>query len=535
VGLVDEPTDPARVPALHRQPLMPDLLLTALERNLDQPTVYLGETVLTGRQVRDEISRYVQALESRGLGRGSPVAVLALNRPEVLFNMGAGMLLGCRTTPLHPMGSLDDHAYVLEDAGIETLVYDPQFFGERAAALAERVPGLRNLLALGPGGDGGAVDYVALAASFSPRDLVAPDVAPEDVPGLAYTGGTTGKPKGVMGSYRSGATMTQIQMTEWEWPERPRFLMCTPLSHAGAAFFVPVLLLGGSLVVVPYFDPELVLRTIEEQRITATMLVPTMLYMLMDHPDFQTRDLSSLETVYYGASAMSPTRLREAIQKLGPIFFQYYGQAEGPMTICVLRKDEHDVDDLARLATCGRPVPWVHVRLLDDEGREVPRGEPGEICVRGPLVMQGYWNKPEQTAEALAGGWLHTGDVAREDEQGFYTIVDRKKDMIVTGGFNVFPREIEDVISSHPAVANVAVIGVPDSRWGEAVTAVVVCRPGATVSGDELVELVKDAKGSVQAPKRVDFVDSIPLSPLGKPDKKALRAEYWAGAGRQVN
>jgi fatty-acyl-CoA synthase len=333
--------------------------------------------------------------------------------------------------------------------------------------------------------------------------------------------------------------MTNIQMTEWEWPHEPRFLMCTPLSHAGAAFFVPVLLLGGSLVVVPYFEPGLVLKTIEEGRITATMLVPTMLYMLMDHPDFATRDLSSLETVYYGAAAMSPTRLKEAIERLGSIFFQYYGQAEGPMTICVLRKDEHDTDDMARLATCGRPVPWVHVKLLDDDLDEVPRGEPGEICVRGPLVMQGYWNKPTQTAEALAGGWLHTGDIAREDEHGFYTIVDRKKDMIVTGGFNVFPREVEDVISSHPAVANVAVIGVPDDRWGEAVKAVVVLRPDASVDGsavaDELVDLVKAAKGSIQAPKSVDFADEIPLSPLGKPDKKALRQLYWTGTDRQVN
>lgn len=513
--------------AHHRGVYLPDLLVTALSRNPDAPALHLGDEVLTARRVAEEISRYVQALEATGLGQGSPVAVLALNRPEVLFNMGAGMLVGCRTTPLHPLGSLDDHAYVLEDAGVETLVYDPEFFGERAAALAERVPGLKNLLAFGPGGrDHGAEDYIALASTFEPRPLVAPEVDGEDVPGLAYTGGTTGTPKGVMGSYRSGAAMTQIQLSDWEWPHEPRFLMCTPLSHAGAAFFIPVLLLGGSLVVVPYFEPGLVLKTIEEQRITATMLVPTMLYMLMDHPDWATRDLSSLETVYYGAAAMSPTRLAEAIERLGPIFFQFYGQAECPMTICVLRRDEHDVGRPDRLASCGRPVPWVQVKLLDDDGREVPRGEPGEICVRGPLVMQGYWNKPEQTAEALEGGWLHTGDIAREDAAGYLTIVDRKKDMIVTGGFNVFPREIEDVVSAHPSVAAVAVIGVPDDRWGEAVKAVVVPRPGAQVDPDELVDLVKQAKGSVQAPKSVDIVDEIPVSPLGKADKKALRARY---------
>jgi fatty-acyl-CoA synthase len=520
-------------PDLHRGVHLPDLLVTALRRNPGKPAVYLGDQVLTAAQVADEISRYVQALESKGLGRGSPAAVLALNRPEVLFNMGASMLVGCRTTPLHPLGSLDDHAYVLEDAGVETLVFDPEFFGERAADLATRVPGLKNLLALGPGEVGD--DYIALASTFEPRPLEAPRADGTDIPGLAYTGGTTGKPKGVMGSYRSGAAMSQIMLTEWEWPREPRFLMCTPLSHAGAAFFIPVLLLGGSLVVVPYFEPGLVLETIERERITATMVVPTMLYMLMDHPDFASRDLSSLETVYYGAAAMSPTRLAEAIDKLGPIFFQYYGQAEAPMTVCVLRKDEHDVTRPERLATCGRPVPWVHVALLDDSGNEVPRGEAGEICVRGPLVMQGYWNKPEQSAEALAGGWLHTGDIAREDDEGYYTIVDRKKDMIVSGGFNVFPREVEDVISSHPSVAAVAVIGVPDDRWGEAVKAVVVPRPGSEVVADDLIDLVKEAKGSVHAPKSVDVAESIPLSPLGKPDKKALRAQYWHDADRMVN
>jgi fatty-acyl-CoA synthase len=520
-------------PDLHRGVHLPDLLVTALYRYPDKPAVYLGDQVLTAAEVADEISRYVQALESKGLGRGSPAAVLALNRPEVLFNMGASMLVGSRTTPLHPLGSLDDHAYVLEDAGVETLVFDPQFFGERAAELATRVPGLKNLLALGPSDVGD--DYIALASTFEPRPLAAPRADGTDIPGLAYTGGTTGKPKGVMGSYRSGAAMSQIMLTEWEWPREPRFLMCTPLSHAGAAFFIPVLLLGGSLVVVPYFEPGLVLETIERERITATMVVPTMLYMLMDHPDFATRDLSSLETVYYGAAAMSPTRLAEAIDKLGPIFFQYYGQAEAPMTVCVLRKDEHDVTRPERLATCGRPVPWVHVALLDDSGNEVPRGEAGEICVRGPLVMQGYWNKPEQTAEALAGGWLHTGDIAREDDEGYYTIVDRKKDMIVSGGFNVFPREVEDVISSHPSVAAVAVIGVPDDRWGEAVKAVVVPRPGAEIVADELIDLVKEAKGSVHAPKSVDVAESIPLSPLGKPDKKALRGQYWHDADRMVN
>jgi fatty-acyl-CoA synthase len=518
---------------LHKPAFMPNLLVAALARHADKPAVYLGDDVLTASQVAAQMSKYVQAFASLGIGEHHPIAMLSKNRPEVLFTMGANMLTPCRSTSLHPMGSADDQVYVLEDAEIETLVFDPTAFEERAAELKERVPGLKTLLSLGPSEAG--VDLIALAETFDPKPLVAPDVDGDDVSGFTYTGGTTGASKGVMQTYRSGATLTQIQLAEWEWPEETRFLIATPLSHAGAAFFIPTLLRGGSIVVLPGFDPTAVLETIQKYKITATMLVPTMLYILMDHPKIDDYDLSSLETVYYGASAISPTRLKEAIEKFGPIFFQFFGQSECGMTISVLRKGEHDINNLDRLATCGRPVPWLNVKLLDDDLNEVPDGEPGEICVRGPLVMAGYWKKPDQTAEALAGGWLHTGDIAKKDAQGFLTIVDRKKDMIVSGGFNVFPREIEDVIGTHPAVAQVAVIGVPDEKWGEAVKAVVVLRPDQTVAEEDLYELVKERKGATHAPKSVDFVDAIPLSALGKPDKKALRAQYWGDGARMVN
>jgi fatty-acyl-CoA synthase len=521
------------VSELHHAQYMPNLLVAALERHADKPAVYLGDEVLTASEMAAEMSRYVQAFASLGIGERHPIAMLSKNRPEVLFTMGANMLTAVRSTALHPMGSLEDQAYVLEDAGVETLVFDPSAFDQRAAELRDAVPGLKNLLSLGPSEVG--TDLIALAKTFDAQPLLAPVVDPEEVTGLTYTGGTTGKSKGVMQTYRSGATLTQIQLAEWEWPEDTRFLIATPLSHAGAAFFIPTLLRGGCIVVLPGFDPTGVLEAIQKYRITATMLVPTMLYILMDHPKLDDYDLSSLETVYYGAAAMSPTRLKEAIERFGSIFFQFFGQSECGMTISVLKKDEHDTTDLARLATCGRAVPWLNVKLLDDDLNEVPDGEPGEICVRGPLVMKGYWNKPEQTEEALKGGWLHTGDIAKKDPQGFLTIVDRKKDMIVSGGFNVFPREIEDVIGTHPAVAQVAVIGVPDEKWGEAVKAVVVLRPDQSVSEQELADLVKDKKGAVHAPKSVDFVDAIPLSALGKPDKKVLRAQYWQGSDRLVN
>jgi fatty-acyl-CoA synthase len=521
--------------ALHQAPLMPHLLVEGLNRYNDEPCLFLGDKVASYREVREQTSQLVQALQSRGLGVGSRIAIISANRPEVLSNIAAMQLNGCIGTPLHPLGAVDDHAYVLEAAEIDTLVFDPTVFQEVAAALRERVPGLKNLLAFGPTEVG--EDYLALAAGFEPQALVAPEIAPEDVASVNFTGGTTGKPKGVMSPHRVSAYMTQIQMAEWEFPDELRMLIATPLSHAAAAFFIPVLQRGGAFYVMQGFSPDDFFDMVREHKITCTMLVPVMLYFLLDSPRATDGSMDSMETIFYGASPMSPARLQEGLEKWGQIFYQFFGQSECPMVIANMRKQEHDLSRPERLASCGRPSPWVHVALLDKECNPVPRGEPGEICVRGPLVMKGYKDMPEQTAEAFEGGWLHTGDVGRLDEDGFLYIVDRTKDMIVTGGFNVFPREVEDVMATHEAVGQVVVIGVPDDQWGEAVKAVVVLKPGFEAS-DELTAsmqaLVKEAKGSVQSPKSIDFVDAIPLTPVGKPDKKAVRAQYWEGSDRGV-
>src|SRR6478609_5592877 len=379
-------------------------MVAALKRHREKPVMFLGDTTLTGGEVAERISQYIQAFEALDAGRNTPGALLALNRPEVLFILGAGQTQGYRRTSLHPLGSLDDHAYVLNDAGITTLVIDPvPMFVERALGLLEKVPGLTQVLTIGPVPEalaGVAVDLNAEAAKYSPKPLVAADLRPDHIGGMAYTGGTTGKPKGVIGTVQSITTMTTIQLAEWEWPERPKFLMCTPLSHAGAAFFVPTIVKGGEMVVLSKFDPAEVLRVIEEQKITATMLVPSMIYALMDHPDSHTRDLSSLETVYYGASAMNPVRLAEAIRRFGPIFAQYYGQSEAPMVITYLSKKDHDEK---RLTSCGRPTLFARVALLGDDGQPVPQGEVGEICVAGPLLSGGYWNLPEATADTFKG------------------------------------------------------------------------------------------------------------------------------------
>ena len=359
-------------------------MVAALKRHREKPVMFLGDTTLTGGQVAERISQYVQAFESLEAGQGVHAALLALNRPEVLFILGAGQTQGYRRTSLHPLGSLDDHAYVLNDAGITTLIIDPvPMFVERALGLLEKVPGLTQVLTIGPVPDGLAhvgKDLAAAAEGFAPQPLEAVVLPPDHIVSITYTGGTTGKPKGVIGTAQAMSTMTQIQLSEWEWPDSPRFLMCTPLSHAGAAFFAPTVIKGGSLYVLPRFDPAEVLRTIEEQKITATMLVPSMLYALMDHPDSKTRDLSSLETVYYGASAINPVRLAEAIERFGPIFAQYYGQSEAPMVISYLGKGDHDK---ARLAVL-RPAVGLPADGAARRGRQAGarRGAGGDLRVR---------------------------------------------------------------------------------------------------------------------------------------------------------
>lgn len=525
----------AMISPLHEQPLLPHLIVRCLDTHGDAPCIYLGGRIATYADVRARTSQMLQAQRQRGVHQGTRLAVLSKNRPEVLTNLTASLVNGCILTPLHPMGSLADHAYVIGDAEIECLVFDANHFTDRAADLRSQYP---HLILLGFGPNDLGDDYLALADQFEPASLEAPDVHPEDLCTVVYTGGTTGRPKGVLMTQRVWQAMTWIQMAEWEFPDELRIAIATPLSHAAMSLVAPVLVSGGAFFVMESFDPDGFFDLVEQHRITATLIVPVMLYALQGHLRYESADMSSMETIFYGASPMSPAKLSQAIEHWGPIFFQFFGQTEAPMVIAHLKKGEHDLAHPERLASCGRPVPWMHVALLDSLSRPVGPGESGEICTRGPLVMNGYKDLPDETAEALAGDWLHTGDVGRFDDDGYLYIVDRTKDMVITGGFNVFPREVEDVISAHPAVRMVMVIGVPDDKWGEAVKAVVVLQVGhqpCDALTAELQRLVKEQKGSQQSPKSVDYVDALPLTPVGKPDKKAVRAWYWGGTDRAVS
>jgi fatty-acyl-CoA synthase len=515
---------------IHDAPTSVTLALRALRRHPERIAFQWDGGALSYAGALDLIGRQQAALLAAGARRGDCMALLSANRAEVWCAGVAAQGLGMAVTWLHPMGSLNDHLDQIADAGACVLVVDVPGYRDRGGELATRASGLRTTLTLGPADFGQDLLAAAAAAgSAAPRDLAGLD----DLAILNYTGGTTGKSKGAQRRHRTTVGAVTSILADFEFPHDPHFLAVAPITHVAGSKVLPTLLAGGTVHLMRGFDPDRVLSTIAAQRINMTLFVPTMIYVLLDHPALDRTDLSSLELLLYGASPMSPTRLVEGLTRIGPVFSQLYGQTEC-YPISVLRRADHDAARPELFASCGSPVASTQVRLLDADLQDVAPGEPGEICVRSPYVMDAYWKRPDLTAEALRGGWLHTGDVARMDERGYLYIVDRTKDLIVTGGFNVYPREVEDALTTHADVAMAAVIGVPDPKWGEAVTAMVVLKTGATVDADTLIARVKALKGAQQAPKQIEFVDALPLTAVGKVDKKALRAKFWAGQQRMV-
>jgi fatty-acyl-CoA synthase len=517
---------------LHSGGTVGSLVVGAVARFGDLPAIADGQIRWTYRQFGDAVGRFISLFRAVGLQKGQAVSILSGNRAESWAAISAAMVMGLRYTPLHPMAAEDDHAFIIEDAEIDALIVEAGKFAPRGLAIRARVPGLKHLLSFG------AVDGARDLLAELPGAVSAPLVdesSTEAIAWLAYTGGTTGRSKGVMIPHRSLITMTLVLYADWDWPAEIRFLAATPISHAAGVTLYPILMRGGFVRLVQGFEAEAYCQVIEQEKITAVFLVPTLVYALIDAPMVRARfDLSSLDMIIYGAAPMSPDRLREGIRIFGNVFVQLYGQTEAPQCVTTMRKIDHDDTRPGRLGSCGRPNPLVDIKLFDAEMREVAAGEAGEICVRGTLVMDGYWKRPEATAEAFRGGWLHTGDVAVKDAEGYFHIVDRTKDMIISGGFNIYPREVEDALMAHHAVASAAVIGIPDDKWGEAVKAFVVLKPGTNNNAAELQAHVKDKRGAPWSPKSIDFIDAIPVTGLGKIDRKALRAPYWEGRSRGV-
>lgn len=497
----------------------------------DRPAVHFGDASMTFGDVGASASRLAHALlEDVGLRPGDRIALLYGNSLNGFPFEFACIRAGLQRTPLNPRLSGREHSEMLERARIGVLVYGAGH-ADRARELAEGRPGLK-LFGLGDSELG--PDLLDLARR---HPGAAPTVAaePDDVVINLFTSGTTGALKAVSHTHASYSAIARNVLANLIDPGPEGVMLhAAPLIHASGTFVLPFWMRGAASAVLPGFEPGAYFEAIAKWRPTALNLVPTMIAMLLDRPEAATADLSSVDTILYGASPMPRPVIEKGLKLWGPRFIQYYGQTEAPLAICALQKADHIGPGAeARWGACGRPATDCEIRLIDEAGRDVAEGEPGEVALRAPFRMKGYLEAPELNAESLLpGGWLRTRDIGRFDEDGYLHLVDRTSDMIVTGGYNVYPREVEDVLAAHPAVREVAVVGLPDDRWGEAVTAFVAARDPVTEAA--LIAFARERLADYKSPKSVRFVDEIPKSAVGKPLRRALRDPFWEGRDRRV-
>jgi acyl-CoA synthetase (AMP-forming)/AMP-acid ligase II len=512
-------------------------LKRALQLKGDKTATIFGERQRTWSELNERVARLAGALHRLGVRPGERVAILALNSDRYLETYFTVSWSGGVIVPMNIRWAVPEHVYSLNDSGAIVLIVDDAF-AKLTPQLQAGAPGVQCVVFAGEGATPpGMLAYEEVMAAAEPvEDALAGN---DDLAGIFYTGGTTGFPKGVMLSHQAIYANGLASLHESGFTNESSYLHAAPMFHlADYAGSIATSVAGATHVFIPAFDPEQTIAAIARHRVTNVVLVPSMIGALMLHPAMEHADLSSLQCISYGASPISETLLTTALAKLpGCKFLQAYGQTELAPVATVLPPDYHVLSGprSGKLRSAGRATYGVELQIVDPSGLEVPRGTIGEVIVRGPNTMLGYWNKPEETARALVDGWMHTGDAAYMDDDGFIYIVDRLKDMIVTGGENVYSVEVENAIASHPAVASCAVIGVPDEQWGERVHAVVVRKAGAQAGEADIIAHCRQLIATYKCPSRVSFQDSLPLSGAGKVLKRQLREPYWEGMERRVN
>jgi long-chain acyl-CoA synthetase len=497
----------------------------------DEEAFVCGHLRITFSQFNARVNRLVRSLRQFGVGKGDVIGILSWNCLQYADFYGAAMKGGFIASPFNPRLHPEELEYLINYSEANTLFVGPELL-ETVEGMRPRLPGVKEYVGL-EGSAAGMVSYQELLSGGEPGEPDS-DVRKEDPVIILYTSGTTGLPRGALYTHAQKLDNTRIKALEMGTKPGDRHLMVLPFFHIGGDSHVwPFFLTGGCNVILPNrsFDPVRVLQTIQEEKVTDMQIVPTQLTALLSHQDLKKHELSSLSRIYYAASPMPVELLRRGLEVFGPIFAQGYGQTESGPQICTLPKEAHQVLDRPAeeqkvLTSCGQPSLGVHVQVVNKEQRDVGPGVVGEIIAQSNSIMTGYWKKPKETAETIVDGWLYTGDLAYYDEKGFIYIVDRKKDMIVSGGENVYSREVEDVLYKHPGVAEAAVVGVPDPRWVERVHAVIVLKPSIQVTEKEMIAFCKDHIASYKTPKSVEFVDSLPKNPQGKILKKTIRSKY---------
>ena len=494
----------------------------------DADCFVMGARSWSYRSVQAKTKQIAGAFARAGLPAGRKVAVLSPNDPEAFICVLGVLRAHMVWLPINPRYALADIGNLLESFDCSILFLHSSF----ASALADlriRLPGLERIIAIDASFEG--IPSFSEWIQDSPADCEIPAAAPEDVVVILPTGGTTGKPKGVMQAHRGFECYVASHLATMPQPGRPRYLVAAPMTHAAGFLSLPMFVRGGTVFIIESAKPRLVAEAIVEHCITDVFLPPTVIYMMLADPEIRSMKFDSLRYLLYGAAPMSVEKLREALTVFGPVLVQGFGQVEAMLLCTVLKPEDHfrdgSIADDIRLSSCGRPAPFVNVAVMADDGKLLDTDEVGEIVVRASNVMRGYYRNPEATAAASRYGWHHTGDVGYRDGQGYYHLVDRARDIIISGGLNIYPSEIEQVIWAHPAVQDCAVIGIPDDKWGEAVTAVVELKPEATVDDAELMALCKDKLGSIKAPKSIVYWPALPRSPVGKVLKREIRETFW--------
>ena len=517
--------------------VLKDMYNKALPLYGQKTAIKFDKQELTYHQLNTQSNRLSQALIRNGIGIEDPVALIMSNCLEYIVTDMAIIKAGAVKVPLNDMLGEKEILYMLRDSQAKAAFVGPNFYSllskiRSQLPLLEVVVGLTETVPEG---------FISCKEFMDGMPEVAPnvEVKSSNRATISYTGGTTGLSKGIVQSQHNLVMNLYCHLLELEIVEQDNILLMSPLPHSAGKFVQTGLLKGATHIITDKFDPVKALRFIDKERITVTFMVPTMIYRLLDAIDKNNFDISSTQVkmIAYAAAPILEERLKQGLDKFGPVFYQFYGQSECPNFITRLKKSDHNLqpDKIHRLRSCGTPSFMSKVKIVNEEGMEVPYGEQGEIIVQAPYVMERYHNLPEKTAETIINNWLHTGDIGKMDEDGYVYLLDRKNDMIVTGGMNVYSTEVENVIQQYPGVREVAVIGIPHHDWGEIVMALVIPDSEHPPLEEEIMRFCKQNLAKYKQPKAIKFITDLPLTTYGKVDKKTLRKPYWQGSERSIH